>query len=184
MLRFIFDTINIKKHNTGIRTFQSLRGGYILLDYIWLDDKSPILEQLPRNFKSAAILLHPFVQMPLGWEKSVRKRPYEHIYPSAEEIIHNGKSVSWKEMMSCSGLHSYADLAMAMLTSISAFSEEYKREDLAEKLHSNLKKIFIIQQKIIRLYFYYTNYLNSSVLEVQEIYISLNQFLIQTDYYR
>ena len=72
MLRFIFDTINTK-HNTGIRTFQSLRGGYILLDYIWLDDKSPILEQLPRNFKSAAILLHPFIQMPLGWEKSVRK---------------------------------------------------------------------------------------------------------------
>ena len=43
---------SIQKHNTGIRTFQSLRGGYILLDYIWLDDKSPILEQLPRNFKS------------------------------------------------------------------------------------------------------------------------------------
>lgn len=73
MQRFIFDTINTKKHNAGIRTFQSLRGGYILLDYIWLDDKSPILEQLPSTFKSAAILLHPFVQMPLGWEKSVRK---------------------------------------------------------------------------------------------------------------
>ncbi|GMB75753.1 hypothetical protein BCER1_21540 [Bacillus cereus] len=39
-----------------------------MLDYIWLDDKSPILEQLPRNFKSAAILLHPFIQMPLEWE--------------------------------------------------------------------------------------------------------------------
>ncbi|WP_142314654.1 DUF2711 family protein [Bacillus cereus] len=140
MQRFIFDTINTKKHNAGIRTFQSLRGGYILLDYIWLDDKSPILEQLPSTFKSAAILLHPFVQMPLGWEKSVRKRPYEHIYPSAEEIIHNGKSVSWKEMMSYSGLHSYAELAMAMLTSIGAYTEEYKREDLAKKLYSNLKK--------------------------------------------
>ena len=140
MQRFIFDTINTKKHNAGIRTFQSLRGGYILLDYIWLDDKSPILEQLPSTFKSAAILLHPFVQMPLGWEKSVRKRPYEHIYPSAEEIIHNGKTVSWKEMMSYSGLHSYAELAMAMLTSIGAYTEEYKREDLVEKLYSNLKK--------------------------------------------
>jgi len=28
MQRFIFDTINTKKHNAGIRTFQSLRGGY------------------------------------------------------------------------------------------------------------------------------------------------------------
>ncbi len=73
MQRFILDTINTKKHNAGIRTFQSLRGGFILLDYIWLDDKSPILVQLPSNFKSAAILLHPFVQMPLGWENSVRK---------------------------------------------------------------------------------------------------------------
>ena len=34
----------IQKHNTGIRIFQSLRGGYILLDYIWLDDKSPIFD--------------------------------------------------------------------------------------------------------------------------------------------
>ncbi|PES87123.1 hypothetical protein CN504_05875 [Bacillus anthracis] len=111
-----------------------------MLDYILLDDKSPILAQLPSTFKSAAMLLHPFVQMPLGWEKSMRKKPYEHIYPSAEEIIHNGKSVSWKEMMPYSGLHSYAELAMAMLTSIGAFTEEYKREDLAEKLHSNLKE--------------------------------------------
>ncbi|HDR4898946.1 TPA: DUF2711 family protein [Bacillus cereus] len=111
-----------------------------MLDYIWLDDKSSILEQLPSTFKSAAILLHPFVQMPLGWEKSVRKRPYEHIYPSAEEIIHNGKSVSWKEMMSYSGLHSYAELSMTMLISIGAFTEEYKREDLAKKLYSNFKK--------------------------------------------
>lgn len=111
-----------------------------MLDYIWLDDKSPILEQLPSNFKSAAILLHPFVQMPLGWEHSVRKKSYEHIYPSAEEIMQNGKSVSWEEMMSYSGLNSYTELAIAMLTSINAFSEEYKRDDLAKKLHSNFKQ--------------------------------------------
>ena len=154
-----------------------------MLDYIWLDDKSPILEQLPRNFKSAAILLHPFIQMPLEWEKSVRKRPYEHIYPSAEEIIYNGKSVSWKEMMSCSGLHSYADLAMAMLTSISALSEEYKREDLAEKLHSNLKRSLLSNR---RLYVYILLHKLLKLLGSKgaKIYISLNQFLIQTDYYR
>ncbi|SME46779.1 hypothetical protein BACERE00185_05099 [Bacillus mobilis] len=143
MLPFIFDTINTKGNtvlNRKFSIFHSLRGGFILLDYIWLNDKSPILEQLPSNFKSAAILLHPFVQMPSGWENSVRKRPYEHIYPSAEEILQNGKSVSWKEMMSYSGLNSYTELAIAMLTSISSFSEEYKRDDLAKKLHSNLKQ--------------------------------------------
>nr|WP_081806940.1 DUF2711 family protein [Bacillus sp. H1a] len=111
-----------------------------MLDYIWLDDNSTILEQLPSNFKSAAILLHSFVQMPSGWEKSVRKRHYQHIYPSAEEIIHDGKSASWKEIMSHSGLNSYAELAIALLTSISAFTEEYKREDLAEKLNSSFKQ--------------------------------------------
>ncbi|WP_204266995.1 DUF2711 family protein [Citrobacter youngae] len=37
-------------------------------------------------------VLHPFVQMPLGWENSVRKRPYEHIYPSAEEIIQTARA--------------------------------------------------------------------------------------------
>ena len=129
-----------------------------MLDYIWLDDKSPILEQLPSNFKSAAILLHPFVQMPLGWENSVRKRPYEHIYPSAEEIIQNGKSVSWKEIMSYSGLNSYTELAIAMLTSSNAFSEEYKRDDLAKSYIQTLNKTFIIQRKIIHLYFYYRIY--------------------------
>lgn len=36
--------------NREILTFHSLRGGFILLDYIWLDDKSPILGQLPSNF--------------------------------------------------------------------------------------------------------------------------------------
>jgi len=30
-------------------------GGFPLLDYIWLDDKSPILRQLPNNFNAAAI---------------------------------------------------------------------------------------------------------------------------------
>ena len=80
--------------------------------------------------------------------KVCEKRPYEHIYPSAEEIIHNGKSVSWKEMMSYSGLHSYAELAMAMLTSIGAYTEEYKREDLAEKLYSNLKRSLLSNRRL------------------------------------
>ncbi|PWA11188.1 DUF2711 domain-containing protein [Pueribacillus theae] len=110
-----------------------------MLDYIWIDDKSPILNQLPDNFKSAAILLHPFVQMPSGWEKKKRKNPYQHIYPSDEETFNLGKSVSWWEVMSCSGLKSYKELAVALLTSIGAFRKEYERKDLADKLNSSLK---------------------------------------------
>jgi Protein of unknown function (DUF2711) len=40
---------------------------FSLLDYIRLDTKCTILSQIPDNFSSAAILLHPFVEMPSGW---------------------------------------------------------------------------------------------------------------------
>ena len=114
--------------------------------------------------------------------KVCEKKLYEHIYPSAEEIIHNGKSVSWKEMMSYSGLHSYAELAMAMLTSIGAFTEEYKREDLAEKLHSNLKEDLYYPTEDYTSIFLLHKLLKLLGSKGAKIYISLNQFLIQTDY--
>ena len=110
-----------------------------MLDYIWIDDKSPILKQLPNNFKSAAILLHPFVQMPSGWEETKRKNPFQHIYPSVEETLNIGKPVFWREIMTDSRLKSYKELAVALLTSIGAFKKEFEREDLADKLNSNLK---------------------------------------------
>ncbi|MEH7143205.1 MULTISPECIES: DUF2711 family protein [Priestia] len=55
-----------------------------MLDYIWIDGDLPILSQLPNDFNSAAILFHPFIQMPSGWEKSKRANPYQHIYPNDE----------------------------------------------------------------------------------------------------
>ena len=55
--------------------------------------------------------------------------------------------------MSYSGLNSYTELAIAMLTSSNAFSEEYKRDDLAKSYIQTLNKTFIIQRKIIHLYF-------------------------------
>lgn len=72
---------------------------------------SVITRHLPvRNFKSAAILLHPFVQMPSGWEETMRKNPWQHIYPSDEETFNIGKTVSWREIMSYSGLKAYKEL--------------------------------------------------------------------------
>ncbi|WP_375545266.1 DUF2711 family protein [Niallia taxi] len=115
------------------------KGGYSLLDYIWIDDRSPILKQLPSNFKSAAILLHPFIQMPSGWEVIKRENTCQHIYPSNEEASTIGKSVSWRKIMSYSGLESYKALALALLTSICALKKDYKREDLSNKLNSSLK---------------------------------------------
>ncbi|MEC1751356.1 DUF2711 family protein [Bacillus mojavensis] len=110
-----------------------------MLEYIWLDDESPILKQLPVEYTSAAILFSPFIQMPEGWEKAKRKNEYEHIYPNDQEVREKGKAVTWKEIMSSCGFQTYAELGLALKTSIFALRDEYAREDLAERLHANLK---------------------------------------------
>ncbi|QTL52263.1 DUF2711 family protein [Priestia aryabhattai] len=98
-----------------------------MLDYIRLDWDLPILSQLPNGFKSAAILLHPFIQMPSGWEKSKRENPYQHIYPSDEEMFNLGEPISWKEVMSKSNLRSYKELSVALQTLTDTSSNEYKK---------------------------------------------------------
>lgn len=102
-----------------------------------LDEHIPILSQLPNNFKSAAILLHPFVEMPLGWEQLRRQSPYEHIYPSDEDILKHGKPVSWEIVVHDNSFKNIKELAIALISSIGAFRKEYARTDLVEKL--NLK---------------------------------------------
>ncbi|MGU3397424.1 DUF2711 family protein [Priestia aryabhattai] len=112
-----------------------------MLDYIRLDWDLPILPQLPNGFKSAAILFHPFIQMPYGWEKTKRENPYQHIYPSDEEMINLGEPISWIEVMSNSGLKSYKELSLALQTSTGALGYKYEREDLANLLNSYLETI-------------------------------------------
>jgi hypothetical protein len=116
-----------------------LKGRYALLNYLWLDDHTPILTQLPNNFRSAAILLHPFVQMPSGWEQTKHQDQDDHLYPSSEEILTYGKPVSWKNIMQDSHLRTPKELAVALKTSISALKQEYSRSDLADQLNSSLK---------------------------------------------
>jgi hypothetical protein len=110
-----------------------------MLDYIWLDSNSPILNQLPRGFKSAVILLHPFIQMPKGWQLSQSNDDGGYEYPNPEEILKYGEPVSWETVMKDSGLTTFEELAVALKTSIGALKQEYKREDLAERLYNNLK---------------------------------------------
>lgn len=103
------------------------------MNYLRLKTDSPILSQLPNNFKSAAILLHPFVQMPLGWEIAKRERPYQHIYPSDQDTLDSGIPISWGEVMNNSGLDSLKELGIALADP--ALNKKYARPDLAEKLH-------------------------------------------------
>ncbi|MGY4715516.1 DUF2711 family protein [Bacillus amyloliquefaciens] len=103
-----------------------------MLETLHFEEGVPILRQLPKPFTSAAFLLHPFVRMPDGWEEQKRKRPYEHIYPSDEEIIAMGRPVSWKTVMTVCGLRSEKETALR---------DEYARPESARvfnRLHPDL----------------------------------------------
>lgn len=108
-----------------------------LLETLHFEEGVPILRQLPKPFTSAAFLLHPFVLMSDGWEEQKRKRPYEHIYPSDEEIIAMGRPVSWKTVR----LRSEKETALALMSAVTALREEYALPESARlfnRLHPDL----------------------------------------------
>jgi hypothetical protein len=105
------------------------------MDYIWFNYETPIIQQLPQPFTEAAILLNPFFQMPKGWTDNKKKSEYEHVYPELVESLQLGRPKSWKEVMADTGIQSYAELALALMTSISALRKEYARPDLAALLN-------------------------------------------------
>ncbi|WP_376700502.1 DUF2711 family protein [Bacillus sp. A1] len=112
-----------------------------MLETLHFEEGVPILRQLPKPFTSAAFLLHPFVRMPDGWEEQKRKRPYEHMYPSDEEIIAMGSPVSWKTVMTICGLRSEKETALALMTAVTALREEYALPESARlfnRLHPDL----------------------------------------------
>ncbi|WKD93581.1 DUF2711 family protein [Bacillus velezensis] len=106
-----------------------------LLETLHFEEGVPILRQLPKPFTSAAFLLHPFVRMPDGREEQKRKRPYEYMYPSDEEIIAMGRPVSWQTVMSICGLRSEKETALALMTAVMALREEYAHPESAERLN-------------------------------------------------
>ncbi|MCU9590336.1 DUF2711 domain-containing protein [Bacillus velezensis] len=106
-----------------------------LLETLHFEEGVPILRQLPKPFTSAAFLLHPFVLMSDGWEEQKRKRPYEHIYPSDEEIITMGRPVSWKTVMTVCGLRSEKETALALMSAVTALRDEYAHPESAELLN-------------------------------------------------
>ncbi|MEC0269040.1 DUF2711 family protein [Paenibacillus anseongense] len=110
------------------------------MDYIWFNYEKPILEQLPYPFTEAAILLNPFIQMPIGWTDAKKKSEYAHVYPKLEESLQLGRPKSWKEVLNDTRIQSYEELAVALKTSILAFKKEFARPDLANQLNNNLSQ--------------------------------------------
>jgi len=77
--------------------------------------------------------------MPLGWTDSNNNHTDEK-YPTKEEILNQGTPVLWETVIKESGLASFEELAVALMTSIYALNEKYARTDLADKLNKNLDK--------------------------------------------
>jgi hypothetical protein len=109
-----------------------------MLNYIWLDDSKPILEQIQDKFNSVIIITNPFIQMPIGWTEKKESSPYERIYPTDEEVFSLGKPIKWSEILKSIGFTNYGEVALALKTCISALKKQYAREDLAEKLMSSM----------------------------------------------
>lgn len=97
------------------------------------------LEQLPEGFQSAALLLHPFVQMPIEWAQHHPQKGHGHIYPSNRDILDVGRSVSWNKIVLESHLKNYKELELALETSIGALNHNFARNDLAERLNAALR---------------------------------------------
>lgn len=96
------------------------------MEYIWFEYDKPIKSQLPEPFKAAAIILSPFISMPLNWTKSNKKHEYEHVFPTLDQIKQYGKPVTWQEIMKKSKFKDYGELAWGLVTSIAALKEEYR----------------------------------------------------------
>ena len=112
------------------------------MEYLWLSQNldTPILEQAGERFHSAALLFHPFVQMPNNWAKNKRQHPNDHVYPTAQEHLTLGTPIRWQDMLKKTGLGSYQELAVSLLTSISALNEATANEQWATQLNEALNE--------------------------------------------
>jgi hypothetical protein len=64
-----------------------------LIEYIWIDDKSSIVDQITDNFSSMAIIISPFIKMPDGWTQKQKSITDEHIYPEHKDVINSNFAV-------------------------------------------------------------------------------------------
>ncbi|WP_433748309.1 DUF2711 family protein [Falsibacillus pallidus] len=121
-----------------------------MLQYKWLNGSVPILEQLPAGFSHAALLLHPFIQMPKGSARDWNKEKFF----SDEEIIQSGTPVKWEKIMQWTGLD-LGELGIALQTTINSLSKEFAREDLYLKVNAIMKEdLYYPNEDIIPAFFF------------------------------
>ncbi len=105
-----------------------------MMKYIWLNDKSSILNQVSKYFNSAAIIFNPFIKMPEGWDSENIGEDGHYRYPEIEEISEYGKAVPWSELREIYGFKDNKELLIGLKSSILALNKEYNRDDLRDKI--------------------------------------------------
>lgn len=108
------------------------------MKYVWLKDEIPIIEQVPKEYEFVAILLNPFIRMPLDWIDVKKSTSPECLYPTKDEILKLGEPVSWNEIVDICGFRSYQLVLLALKSSILSLNGDHSRNDLADLLQNNL----------------------------------------------
>lgn len=101
------------------------------------NEKLPILQQFP-EYKSAAILFHPFVKMPNGWEVPIENKHINRMFPSDNEALLYGQELSWRVVMEMSGLSSPYEIEVALQTYIGALGKKNMNQDMANRLDNKM----------------------------------------------
>ncbi|UZD73014.1 DUF2711 domain-containing protein [Bacillus siamensis] len=96
-----------------------------LLETLHFEEGVPILRQLPNLFTSTAFLLHPF-NPNAGWVEAAR---------CDDLLITRIDPVSWKTAMTICGLRSEKEMALLLMTAVTALRDEYAQPESAELLN-------------------------------------------------
>jgi hypothetical protein len=111
-----------------------MSGGKRKVKYIRFDEEYPLLKQARNDFRSAAFLLHPFIQMPEGWTTGKKEKSYLHIYPTNKEIVALGQPKSWETVREKCDFASLKEVGLAL--SSPSLNKFHRREDLEERMFS------------------------------------------------
>lgn len=86
-------------------------------------------------FEAAYVLLNPFIR-PVSISAD---RYIDGVDLSPSDIVRSCEAVNWNDVQELAGLLSWAEIDVALKTSIGALLREYSRRDLSEKLMTSLK---------------------------------------------
>ncbi|MGM0845203.1 MAG: DUF2711 family protein [Bacillota bacterium] len=95
----------------------------------------PIRSFLPSGYTSAAIVLHPFVRMPLDWMPEKSDKPHM-VFPTKEDALSLGTPVSWESVRNEAEMNSIKELALGLNMWIGGIQPKYENPAIYKKLKS------------------------------------------------